>query len=81
MDQIRFQNLLLRIRATREAIEIYKEGAAPEPLYLRLPDAKWKAVLLGKDGTPQREARLRKRASDGAFGLNWGAGAAVRLTW
>ena len=78
-DHIRFQNLTLRIRATRDAIEIFKEGAAPEPVFLRLPEGEWKAVLLGKDGSRLRDARLRKRESDGAWPLDWGDAAAVRL--
>ena len=52
VDRIRFQNLVLRIRATREAIEIRKEGAAPEPLFLQLPEGEWKAALLREDGSP-----------------------------
>jgi hypothetical protein len=79
VDHIRFQDLTLRIRATREAIEIHKEGAAPEALFLRLPEGEWKAVLLGKDGSPLRDAKLRKRESDGAWRLSWDNAAAVRL--
>jgi hypothetical protein len=79
VDHIRFQNLTLRIRATRDAIEIFKEGAAPEPVFLRLPEGEWKAGLLGKDGSRLRDARLRKRESDGAWPLDWGDAAAVRL--
>jgi hypothetical protein len=79
VDHIRFQNLTLRIRATRDAIEIFKEGAAPEPVFLRLPEGAWKAVLLGKDGSRLGEARLRKRETDGAWLLDWGDAAEVRL--
>jgi hypothetical protein len=79
VDQIHFQNLTLRIRVTRDVIEIHKAGAAPEPLFLRLPEGEWKAVLLGKDGSPVGETRLPKRESDGALRLDWGDAAAVRL--
>ena len=96
VDRIRFQNLVLRIRATHEAIEIRRTGvspgsdpgsastdsdltAAPEPLFLRLPAGNWKAILLRADGSPVHETRLDKRESDGAFELNWGGAAAVRL--
>jgi len=64
---------------TRDVIEIHKAGAAPEPLFLRLPEGEWKAVLLGKDGSPVGETRLPKRESDGALRLDWGDAAAVRL--
>jgi uncharacterized lipoprotein YddW (UPF0748 family) len=79
VDRIRFQNLNLRIRVTPDAIEIHKEGAASEPLFLRLPEGEWKAVLLGKDGSLLRDARLRQRESDGALRLNWGDAMGVRL--
>jgi hypothetical protein len=79
VDQIRFQNLVLRIRATRKAIEIHKEGVAFEPLFLSLPKGGWQAVLLGKDGSRLRDATLRPRESDGALRLDWGDAAAVRL--
>jgi uncharacterized lipoprotein YddW (UPF0748 family) len=79
VDRIRFQNLVMRIRATNDTIEITKEGALTEPLFLQLPEGDWKATLLGQDGSPLREGRLRKRDSDGALRLNWGDAAAVRL--
>ena len=79
VDRIRFQNLVLRIRATHDAIEIHKDGAASEPLFLRLPEGGWKATLLREDGSALRPAVLRKRESDGALQLNWGEAAGVRL--
>jgi hypothetical protein len=69
----------LRIRATREAIEIREQGAAPEPLFLRLPEGVWTASLLREDGSVLREARLRQRESDGALRLSWGEAAGARL--
>jgi hypothetical protein len=80
VDHIRFQNLVLRVRAARDAIEIHKEGVAPGPLFLRLPEGGWKAVLLREDSSPLREASLRRREADGAWELDWGAAVAVRLT-
>ncbi len=79
VDRIRFQDLILRIRATRDAIEIRMEGASTEPLFLHLPEGRWNAVLLREDGSVLRETRLRQRASDGALRLNRGEAAAVRL--
>lgn len=58
VDRIRFQNLILRISATHEAIKIRRAGvlpppdsalsaaAAPEALFLQLPAGVRKAVLL-----------------------------------
>ncbi len=79
VDRVRFQNLVLRLRATREAIEIRKDGPASEPVCLRLPEGSWKALLLREDGSVWRETRLRKRENDGALRLNWGEAAGVRL--
>ena len=71
--------LVLRIKATRDAIEIHKEGAAPEPVFLQLPEGEWKGALLGKDGSHLSDETLRKRESDGALRLDWGDAATVRL--
>ena len=79
IERIRFQNLLLDIRAKRDSIEIRKTGAAPEPLYVQLPPGTWKAVYLRADNSPLREVRPAKRERDGALELNWGDAAAVRL--
>ena len=83
VDHIRFQDHVLRIRATPGAIEISRTGRAPvtasEPLFLGLPEGGWKATLLREDGSVLRPAVLRKRQSDGALRLNWGEAAAVRL--
>jgi hypothetical protein len=64
VDQIRFQGLVLSIRTTCDSIEIRKQGAASEPLFLRLPEGGWEAVLLREDGSVLREAgqaRQRRR--------------------
>jgi uncharacterized lipoprotein YddW (UPF0748 family) len=80
VDRVHFQNLILRIQASRDAIEIHKDGPSPEPLFLQLPEGGWQATLLRADGSTLREARLRQRADDGALRLNWGDAPAVRLT-
>ncbi len=79
VDQIRFQHMVLRIRATREAIEIHKDGPASEPLFVHLPGDGWRATLLREDGSVLREVRLRARESDGALRLNWEGAPTVRL--
>ncbi len=85
VDQIRFQDQVLRIRATPEAIEISRTGVSPvpapetEPLFLQLPAGHWTATLLRAGGSVMRETRLRRRRSDGALRLNWEGAAGVRL--
>ena len=83
MDRIRFQNLTLRIRATRDAIEISRTGVSPVPATTRsscsFPRAGGRQRSCAKTARVLREARLRKRESDGALRLNWGEAPAVRL--
>jgi Glycosyl hydrolase family 65, C-terminal domain len=79
VDRIRFQNLVLRIRATRDAVEIHKDGPAAEPLFLRLPAGEWSAVFVHDDGAVLGSAVLSKRESDGALRLDWGDALTVRL--
>jgi len=79
VDQIHFQDLVLRIRATRDAIEIHKAGTGPEPLFVQLPEGRWSATLLREDGSVLRNTRLRRRDSDGALRLYWADAPAVRL--
>jgi len=80
VDRIRFQNLVLRVRATPDAIEIHKQGPAPEPLSVQLPGNGWRATLLREDGSVLREARLPARENDGALALHWEGASSVRLT-
>jgi len=79
VDRIRFQNLTLRVRATRDLIEIRKEGLVAEPMFLQLPEARWKATWLRDDGSALKEAALSKRKADGAWELNWGDDGGVRF--
>jgi hypothetical protein len=79
VDRIRFQNSTLRIRATRDSIEIRKQGATDEPLFLRLPDGQWRAALLREDGSSLKSITPRKRESDGALELNCDNAAGVRF--
>ncbi|MCW5553691.1 MAG: hypothetical protein KIS67_16220 [Verrucomicrobiae bacterium] len=78
VNQIRFQNLTLHIRATRDTIEIKKTGVAEEPLFLDLPDRKWTTQWLGEDGN-MKAASLPVRKADGAYQVNWSGTASLRL--
>jgi hypothetical protein len=79
VDRIRFQNLVLRIRVAREFIEIHKEGAASEPMFLELPKGQWKASLFREDGSTLGAAAALKRSNDGRLELDWRNAATVRL--
>jgi hypothetical protein len=77
LDKIRFQQLIFQINVSANKIELRKQGEGDEPMYLRLPDRKWKAVWLRGDG--EMKAELPKRASDGAFELNWNGAIGIRF--
>ena len=81
VDRILFQGLVMRIRATPEAIDIVKTGGScrTEPIYLQLAPGKWKATFLREDGSPLREARLSRRQADGAFEISLSDAAGLRL--
>lgn len=79
LDKIRFQQLVFKVSASEKKIELRKEGERDEPMFLRLPDRKWKATWLRDDGSVLKEARLKKRSTDGAFELNWSDAAGIRF--
>jgi len=79
LDQIRFQNLVLRLRAAKGLIEIQKQGVRDEPMFLQLPAGQWKAIWLRADGSELKPVTLAQRKSDGAFELNWGRAGGIRF--
>lgn len=78
VNQIRFQNLTLHIRATRKAIEIKSTGDSDEAMFLRLPGGEWKTQWLGGDGN-LKSASLPVRKADGAYQVDWSEAAGLRL--
>ena len=64
MDHIRFQNLTLNIRATKDTIELHKTSTQPldEPIFLQLPEGNWKATLVNADGFNPRGVTLGPNA-------------------
>jgi hypothetical protein len=79
VDRVRFQNLTLRLRATRDSIEIHKDGLAAVPTQIQLPEGKWKCVWLGADGSVLKTAAPSERGTDGATRVDWSGAAAVRF--
>jgi hypothetical protein len=80
VEPIRFQNLRLTLRATRDTIEIHKQGLTDEPVFLRLPRGDCKAATLNADGRVEKPLELQLRKSDGTLRLDWSAADKVRLT-
>jgi len=78
VDRIRFQNLILKVRVTRDHIEIHKQGDTDEPIFAHLPEGEWKTSWLPVEGI-SKPAALSKRKADGAFEVNWKNNLGVRF--
>jgi hypothetical protein len=75
VDRIRLHDLVLRVKATSNTIEVTKEGHADESMYVHLPEGEWKMVSLDR---PDAAKQLRKRA-DGAVELTWDGAQTLRF--
>jgi hypothetical protein len=88
VDRIRFQDLTLRIRCARDAIEIHKSGTTDKPMRVALPAGTWRATALGEDGraivAPRQHVWIQEahnRISDtrGGYELDWQDAAGIRF--
>jgi hypothetical protein len=88
VDRIRFQDLTLRIRCARDAIEIHKSGTTDKPMRVALPAGTWRATALGEDGRAIVASRQHvwiqephNRISDtrGGYELDWQDAAGIRF--
>jgi hypothetical protein len=79
VDNIRFHDLVLSIRATGSAIEIMKDRKSAEPCFIHLPEGNWHIRYIGADGNHGEPQPLTRRSSDGAARLDWGRFAGVQL--
>ncbi len=79
IDRIRYQNLILRVRAAKDLIEIRKQGVHDEPMFVQLPAGPWKATWLREDGSGLGPASPVQRKSDGALEINWSDAAGIRF--
>lgn len=77
LDKIRYQTVVMKVRAMGDVIEITKEGRVDEPVFLRLPTGNWQATALGETG--QRPVALKQRSADGAWRWDWMNESGVRL--
>lgn len=78
IDRIHLHDMILRIVATPESIEVRREGGGSEPLSVYLPQGEWRASFLDRS----REAAngsANRRESDGAYEIDWGQAATVRF--
>jgi len=85
MDRIHWHDLILRVKVTKDSIEVWRggetlEGEAPsEPLFIRIPEGDWKVSYLSSDGT-ERPTSAQRRAPDGAYEIHWAGTDGVRFT-
>ena len=79
IDRIHFHNLTLRIRVTRDVIEIIRDGRTDEPCFVSLPNGSWKLSYINEDGTVRASTMQKKRDSDGAFEIDWSKAAGIRF--
>lgn len=79
IDRIRWQNLILTIRADRQSIEVRKEGVSEKPCFIAPPSGAWRVILLLPDGTTRRVDAVQRRARDRALRIEWQEAAGVRL--
>ncbi len=79
IDRIRLHDLTLRVRATKDTIEIRREGRCDEPFFVQLPGRECKLTYLMADGKERAEATAPRR-SDGAYEVEWGNAVGVRFS-
>ena len=79
VNRIHLHNLVLRIRANRDSIEIEKTGAVDEPFFIRVPDGAWQVRYLSSDGQTIAQELVKRRKEDGATEIKWGNAARVRF--
>ena len=71
IDRIHFHDLVLRVRATKNSIEVLKEGGFGEPCLVRLPKGEWKASYIGASGKPE--------VRENGFEVDWNGITGVRF--
>ena len=73
IDKINFHDQILRVKATRAAIEVTSDAGREEVSVVRLPRGDWKATYIGNAGAPVT------RRKDGAFDIDWTKATGVRF--
>lgn len=71
VDRIRLHDLVLRIKAENNSIEISKDGQVDEPMYVHLPEGEWRITYVTQDGQAKALQTPEMRESDGAVRIDW----------
>ncbi len=78
IDKIHLHDLVLNIRASRDSIEIMKDGRWEGPMFIHLSRDVWKIAYIGKDGKLGALQAAKARA-DGAVQVDWADASGVRF--
>lgn len=78
IDRIHLRDLVLSVRASKDSIEVMKEGRWEGPMFIHLPKGNWKIAYIGSDGK-LGESKAAKVRADGAVQVDWTDCAGVRL--
>jgi hypothetical protein len=76
IDRIHWHDLVLRVRATKDIVEINSEGHTDEPCFVCVPGDDWQGVYLDAQG---RALGPIDRRADGAFQVDWMRAPGVRF--
>jgi len=80
IDRIHLHDLVLRVTATREAIEVWKEGWTDELFFVHLAPAEWTVTHLAPGGVALSRGPAERRRADDAVIVRWDEAAGVRFT-
>ncbi len=81
IDHIRFQNMMLTIRATHDTIELRKTSSQPldEPMDIYLPEGNWKMAFVREDGSVVWESPLEHMNDGDSLRADWSQAPIIRL--
>ncbi|HEY5915059.1 MAG TPA: glycosyl hydrolase family 65 protein [Verrucomicrobiae bacterium] len=77
VNRLRFQDSVLRIKATRNTIELWREGNLDQPFRISLPPGEWSGRLVGSERAAPSDLKLGKTSS--GVTLNWVGAPGIRL--
>lgn len=79
IDRIRWQDCTMRIRASKQAVDIWRDGGSGSPVFIIPPEGEWSVVLIAEDGKARSSVSPVTRASDGAMMIDWTGYSGVRF--
>jgi hypothetical protein len=80
IDRVRFQDVTLRFRVRRDHVEIWGEGGAEGPRFVRFPAGDWTGVGLSVDGRGGPSLQGQRQGQATRFDVDWVRNAGVRFS-